>query len=113
MKHLALNVPLTTGLVWLNTLASAWCAGPVSQIPEPISAHELGAKTGAQYQGDGLSVVATPDGARLRCVFQKLEGRVTREGLWLVSTIGSQTGEKFRVVASAMGRSGNVSTLPP
>lgn len=63
-----------------------------SQSSEPIPLSELGAKAGAQYQGDGLSVVPTPEGARLRCVFQKLEGQVTREGLWLVSTVEPQTG---------------------
>ena len=46
----------------------------------------LGAKAGADYQGDGLAVIPTADGARLRCVFQRLEGEATREGLWLSST---------------------------
>ena len=111
MKRLPLNFPLTAGLVWLITLSSALRAASVSQTPELISVSELGAKAGVQYQGDGLSVVATPEGARLRCVFQKLEGQVTREGLWLVSTVEPQTGDKFRVVASAVGRSGGVSAL--
>ena len=74
---------------------------------------ELGAKAGAQYQGDGLSVAPTPEGARLRCVFQKLEGQVTPEGLWLTSTVEPQTGEKFRVVARAVGRAGALTALPP
>ncbi len=56
-------------------------------------------------KGDGLSVAATPEGARLHCVFQKLEGQVTREGLWLNSTTGASKGERFHVVASAVGRS--------
>ena len=47
---------------------------------------QLGAKAGADYKGDGLAVIPTADGARLRCVFQKLEGEATREGLWLTST---------------------------
>jgi len=60
---------------------------------------QLGAVAGEQYQGDGLSVSATPEGARLRCAFQRLEGQVTREGLWLSSTADASSGERFRVVA--------------
>ena len=154
MKRLPLRFFPTINLVWLTMLSSAWCTGYVSQTPPPISVAELGAKAGAQYQGDGLSVVATPEGARLRCVFQKLAGQVTREGLWLVSTVEPQSAERisqtissmeplncssrreealaisgegsqsfltsaatrfvegFRVVASAVGRSGNLSALP-
>ncbi len=37
--------------------------------------------------GDGLSISATQDGARLGCVFQRLEGEATPEGLWLTSTV--------------------------
>jgi len=51
--------------------------------------------------------------ARLRCVFQKLESQVTHEGLWLVSTVEPKTGEKFRVVARAIGRAGSPQVLPP
>ena len=63
---------------------------------KPIPMDQLGAVAGKQYQGDGLSVTATPDGARLRCVFQKLEGQVTPQGLWLVSTVEPQTEEVWR-----------------
>ena len=48
---------------------------------------QLGAKAGADYQGDALAVIPTAGGARLRCVFQQLEGDATREGLWLTSTV--------------------------
>jgi hypothetical protein len=44
----------------------------------PIPWSQLGAKAGADYQGDALAVIATADGARLRCVFQRLEGEATR-----------------------------------
>src|SRR6266571_4988903 len=63
--------------------------------------------TGADYQGDGLAVIATAEGARLRCAFQKLEGEATREGLWLTSTVIPPSGtvrDRFRVVATAVGR---------
>src|SRR5580765_6651480 len=65
---------------------------------------ELGAKAGADYQGDGLGVMPTADGARLRCVFQRLEGDATREGLWLTSTVTNAVNERFRVVAAQVGR---------
>src|SRR6266581_5428154 len=63
--------------------------------------------TGADYQGDGLAVIATAEGARLRCAFQKLEGEATREGLWLTSTVIPPSGtvrDRFRIVATSVGR---------
>ena len=66
---------------------------------------EIGAKATADYQGDALGITATPDGARLRCGFQKLEGHATTEGLWLESTVPG--GGKFRLVAAAVGRGGS------
>lgn len=66
--------------------------------------HELGAAAAKQYEGDGLRVSTTPDGARLRCDFQRLEGGATTEGLWLTSTVVDQPDSRFRVVARAVGR---------
>ena len=68
---------------------------------------QLGAKAGADYQGDGLAAIASAEGARLRCAFQKLEGQATREGLWLTSTVIPPSGtvnDRFRIVAAAVGR---------
>ena len=65
---------------------------------------QIGAKAGADYHGDGLAVVPTPEGARLRCLFQRLEGEATTDGLWLVSTVTNRPGNRFRVVATAVGR---------
>ena len=65
---------------------------------------ELGAKAGTDYKGDGLAVISSTQGARLRCAFQRLEGEVTPEGLWLSSTVSNGLSERFRVVAAAVGR---------
>jgi len=68
---------------------------------------QIGAKAGADYKGDGLAVIATAEGARLRCAFQKLEGEATREGLWLTSTVIPPSGtvrDRFRIVATSVGR---------
>ncbi|MCI0539836.1 MAG: hypothetical protein L0Z50_31900 [Verrucomicrobiales bacterium] len=74
----------------------------------PIPWNEIGAAAGKQYQGDGLAdglaVAATEEGARLHCVFQKLEGHATRDGLWLVSTTAGAPGGRFSVTAQAVGR---------
>ena len=83
-------------------------AGHPAAKSAPIPMEQIGAVAGKQYQGDGLSVTATPEGARLRCAFQKLEGQATREGLWLISTTEGANGERFRVVASAVGRSAGI-----
>ncbi len=66
---------------------------------------QIGAKAGADYKGDGLSVTPIKDGARLRCAFQRLEGEATPEGLWLTSRASETATERFRVVANAVGRS--------
>ena len=84
------------------TAAQSPAAAPARS--EPIPMDQIGAVAGKQYQGDGLSVTATPEGARLRCVFQKLEGEATREGLWLTSTVTNTMNERFRVKAVAVGR---------
>ena len=65
---------------------------------------QLGAKAGADYQGDALAVIPTAGGARLRCAFQRLEGEATREGLWLTSTVTNAVNDRFRVVAADVRR---------
>src|SRR5438034_11576481 len=69
-----------------------------------IPSSQLGAKAGADYKGDGLAVIPTADGARLRCVFQRLEGEATGEGLWQTSTVSNDASDRFRVLAESMGR---------
>ena len=69
---------------------------------------QLGAKAGVDYQGDALAVIPTAEGTRLHCVFQRLEGEATREGLWLTSTVippGGTVEDRFRLVAVEVGRS--------
>src|SRR6266496_937560 len=73
---------------------------------------QIGAKAGAEYQGDGLAVIPTTAGARLRCVFQRLEGEATSEGLWLTSTVTNAMKERFRVTATAVGRAGEPFGVP-
>ena len=70
----------------------------------PIPAGLFGPVAGKPCQGEGLSVTATPGGARVHCWCQRLEGEVTSGGLWLTSTSKSATGQQFRVVAVAVGR---------
>jgi len=73
-----------------------------------IPSSQVGTKARADHQGDRLVVIPTADGARLRCVFQRLEGEAKSEGLWLTSTVeGRQTG-RFRVMATAVGRLADV-----
>jgi hypothetical protein len=64
---------------------------------------QIGAKAGADYQGDGLAVSPTAEGVRLRCVFQRLEGEATREGLWLTSSVTNAVNDRFRVMAAEVG----------
>lgn len=68
-------------------------AARAASIPQ----YQIGATAEKQYSGDGLSVCATEGGARLRCVFQRMEGEVTCEGLWLTSTVTNTVNDRFRV----------------
>lgn len=97
----------------LSGRAFSWCAllfGAVvlvnltwSRVPivddsgagvAPMALDQFGAAVAQQYHGDGLAVVATPDGARLGAVFQKLEADVTSTGLAVRSTDGNGGGAK-------------------
>jgi hypothetical protein len=81
---------------------------------QPIPWSDLGAKATAQYSGDGLAVYAGENGAvRLHCVFQRLEGEVTRAGLWLTSTVEGAAADRFRVVADYVGRDGGAMVALP
>ncbi len=81
------------GLFLLPQLASGDGAIPWSDI---------GARASAEYQGDGLVVSEEGEGAKLTCVFQRLEGNATPAGLWLTSVVEGQPRDRFRVVASAI-----------
>src|SRR5439155_15159730 len=63
-----------------------------------IPCSQLGAKAGPDHKGDGLAVIPTAEGARLRCVFQRLEGVARREGLWVTSTVNNAVNDCFRFV---------------
>src|SRR5216683_8346501 len=101
-------VALGIGSSFSLAVAAEDPAGPaLTKTSIPWS--QIGAKAGADYQGDGLAVSPTAEGGRLRCVFQRLEGEATREGLWLTSTVTNAVNDRFRIVAAAVGREvGNV-----
>src|SRR5438552_12804677 len=96
----ALGIGSSFGL----TAAAAYSADPApAKTSQAIPWSQLGAKAGADYQGDGLAVSPAADGARLRCVFQRLEAEATREGLWLASAVIPPSGtvnDRFRIVAA-------------
>lgn len=71
---------------------------------EAIPLDQLSAVAARQYSGDGLAKIPTAQGAHLRCVFQKLEGEATSEGLWLTSTVTGAVTDRFPVRASSIGR---------
>ena len=88
-------------------------AGPIPpKTATAIPWNQIGAKAGADYQGDGLAVTPATSGARLHCVFQRLDGEATPEGLWLTSTVTNTVNDRFRVTAIAVGRSAFSVSLP-
>ena len=93
-------ISLVALLCTVAATAAAVAAPDTSR--KAISWDQVGAKAGAAYQGDGLRVTPTAEGARLHCVFQRLDGEATRQGLWLTSTASG--GGQFRLVATVVGR---------
>ena len=107
-SNISCGVPANTVSGALGTGAAA-AAGETlpNTTSTPIAWGELGAKATAQYSGDGLAIAATPAGTvALRCAFQKLEGELTREGLWLNSTDTNAAASRFRLRADSIGRAG-------
>ena len=80
------------------------CGQSATNTPSAIPWNQIGAKAGVNYQGDGLAVTPTEFGAHLHCVFQRLDGEATSEGLWLTSTVTNTVSDRFRVTAMAVGR---------
>ena len=93
---------LLAGLPAIRVTQAAGLAA--TNTPAAIPWNQIGAKAGADYQGDGLAVTPTESGARLHCVFQRLDGEATPEGLWLTSTVTNTVSDRFRVTAMAVGR---------
>jgi hypothetical protein len=78
-------------------------AADTAKSPSAIPWTEIGVKAGADYRGDGLAVTPTESGARLHCVFQRLDGEATLGGLWVTSTVTSTISDRFRVMAVEIG----------
>ena len=99
--------PTYTGLLSATRDVGCTPNGPPAKNAPAIPWDQIGAKAGADYQGDELRMTPTVGGARLHCVFQRLDGEATREGLWLSSTVTNQANDRFRVRAVAVGRCGS------
>jgi hypothetical protein len=111
MKKAAMNNNILC-LVLLSAMGVTPTADlAATNTPSAIPWNEIGAKAGADYQGDGLAVTPTESGARLHCVFQRLDGEATAEGLWLTSTVTNTVGDLFRVTAMEVGRKGTESNI--
>jgi BspA type Leucine rich repeat region (6 copies) len=109
-KQYIIHVRMLLALLLVPSLMSA-IATPVQTNHSVIPFSQIGAVAREHYTGNGLSITKNADGAILRCVFQKLEGRANSEGLWLVSTEGQTKGVPFRVFAQSVGRDDGA-TLP-
>jgi hypothetical protein len=104
MKNLLCLVLLGSAFLKSNVLANTSTQSRSDAAePKSIPWSEIGAKAGADYEGGGLAVTATGDGARLRCVFQRIDGEATLDGLWLNSTVINQPSDQFRVKADLIG----------
>src|SRR5258708_28183294 len=93
-----------------NQTAAAGDSAETAPAKSSIPWSQIGAKAGADYHGDGLVVSPTAEGARLRCVFQRLGGEAPREGLWLNSSAAHEGSGRFPVTPAEGGR---VPPCPP
>jgi hypothetical protein len=67
-----------------------------------------------KYSGDALAVFVSENSTvRLRCAFQRLEGEVTSQGLWLASTAPGLANDRFRVTGDYLGRDGGAMAALP
>ena len=101
--HFFTALVLSSAILPTVTLASTPTDAVATGQPIPWSA--IGQMAGSQVHCDALTVSPTDDGALLHCAFQKMDGRVTDEGLWLTSTSTNSSGERFQLVAVALARS--------
>ena len=92
------------GLPFIVATAAPAANAATTNAPSAIPWNQIGARAGADYQGDGLAVTPNESGARLHCVFQRLDGEATPEGLWLTSTVTSTVNDPSSVVAIQSGR---------
>jgi hypothetical protein len=103
MKKYAIRNLFWRGIV-LSLVAACGESKAAPKSPAAIPWNRIGAAAGADYNGDGLSVAPIETGARLHCVFQRLDGEATPEGLWLSSTVTNTICGRFRVTATGIGR---------
>ncbi len=92
------------GLPFIVATAAPAANAATTNASSAIPWNQIGARVGADYQGDGLAVTPTQSGARLHCVFQRLDGEATPEGLWLTSTVTNTVSDRFRVTAAEVER---------
>src|SRR5207249_8604397 len=97
---------IATAAGWLAALGLSLVPTCLNAGSSAIPWSQISAQAGEDYRGDGVVVSPIPQSgsARLRCVFQRLEGEATREGLCLNSTGTNAVKHRFRVIATAVGR---------
>lgn len=100
-------------LVFVLGLLAVLSAHGQSITPaKSIPLDQLGAEAQKQYSGDGIGITPVQDGAVIKAAFQRLEGRVTGEGLWLSSTADEDHGKRTRFRVRAMGLGRGVNSNP-
>ncbi len=105
LKHSLLVFTILSGADFL--FASA-VAQPL-QKPDPLKApprvtlSDSTVRLGAESLGKGTAVFADAAGARLHCLFQRLDGEATAQGLWLTSMVTNTVIDRFRVRSVGIG----------
>jgi hypothetical protein len=107
------RLALLTGCLLIPLITSAIEPVEDTARTESIPLDQLGIEATKQADGEGLSIIATMDGAQLNCAFQRLEGRATPEGLWIASTTQAEDSNLIRIVAVSVGRTNGKAVMLP
>src|SRR5579884_164139 len=107
-KRHPLQVWLTATSLLLTSATICIQAAPMRTRRTPIPFDQIGTTANRQAVSKNLFLFPSTDGASIRCTFQKLEGRVNSNGLWLSSTTGASNGTPCRIIAQSFGREDSV-----
>src|SRR5437879_13572472 len=88
---------IATAAGWLAALGLSLIPTCLNAGSSAIPWSQIGAQAGEDYRGDGVAVspITQSGSVALRCVFQRLEGEATREGLWLNSTVANGVSDQI------------------
>src|SRR5258707_14981317 len=99
LKNTLLVLTLVSGANLLSSFAVAQplCKPDLHKAPRRVTLSEYAVPLGAEFSGNGTSVFAGDGRAWLHCLFQRIDGEATAEGLLLTSMVTNAVSDCFRI----------------